>query len=1095
LILRFSILFSNIPLGHGLNPFGKEEWMKRKWMALIALWIWSAGTAASGQDGTALSGRVTDENGRPLVAANVMIRSLRLGAVTDVEGYYRFEVPVSVAAAGTVELEVSYIGYKKATARIALGETRSVVRDFPLAADVLKMDEVVVTGFGVGVEKEKLGVTIAKVGGSDLVNSDEGNVVSALHGKVANVEVTSQSGEPGAASYIRIRGANSITGGTQPLFVVDGSPINNESVFGDNTLGHDGVYEMKRASDVNPEDIESIEILKGPAASAIYGSRAANGVVMVSTKKGKSGRARLSYKTSYSWDQVDKTQPLQTRWGQGVDGEYYDTAPWSWGPRLGAGVPVYNHEKDLFETGHVFENNVSVSGGNERTAYYLSLGSYNQNGFIKGRSDYQRYAARLNASQFINDRLRLSGNFSFNDVTADRIQRGSNVSGLLLGAWRTPPDFDNRTYLSPEGYHRSYRLPNPTTEEGSRGYDNPFFVVNRQINSSKVGRAFGNIKLDYDPVRWIHLNYTLGNDYSSDERRTLFPKGSSSYPDGRIAREMFNIVETDGHFTAEATRVFQPANLRLNVLLGHQWNQRRFEQFSVFGEQIGASGFDQLDNVSTSLPNEYEELVRDESFFGVTSIDLFKQLYLSAGLRNDGSSTFGKSRKRHWYPKGSAAWEFTQLGMFRKNGSALDFGKLRFAYGEAGQQPDPYLTITAYSTDIYTDSWIQPNGGLTPFAYGYPGFHSTFIRGNNDILPQRSKEWESGIDLGFFGGRLGLGATVYDNRTEDVIYQFPVPTSTGYLQQLKNGGLITNKGLELNLDVRPVSTSNFQWDLGLVWGKNKNRVERLDGADFIFLQGFETSCYAQQGYAMSIFRGADFVRFGRGCTVTDASGNAVSIDDAYTGWKKGDLYIAEDGFPLQDPEDRVIGDPNPDWTGSIRNSFRLFNKLTVSALVDIKRGGDVYNGTKGALIYFGTHESTDIENPDLQGNMARGKQHTFKGAGPGAGTNVFLDQNTWYAFGLGNSFNGPDAQFVEDGSYVKLREVAVSYNLRHPALTRWTGLSDIDIRVSGRNLVTWTKYTGIDPETNISGNENWRGLDYFNNPQTRSCVFTLRLNY
>ncbi|MDM7926975.1 MAG: TonB-dependent receptor plug domain-containing protein, partial [bacterium] len=517
--------------------------MKRKWMALIALWIWSAGTAAFGQDGTTLSGRVTDENGRPLVAANVMIRSLRLGAVTDAEGNYRFEVPGSVGKAGSAELEVSYIGYKKLTARIDFAETRSIVRNFTLAPDVLKMDEVVVTGFGVGVEKEKLGVTIAKVGGTDVVNSDEGNLVSALHGKVANVEVTSQSGEPGAASYIRIRGANSITGGTQPLFVVDGSPVSNESVFSDNTLGHDGVSEMNRASDVNPEDIESIEILKGPAASAIYGSRAANGVVMVQTKKGKAGRARLSYKMSYSWDRVNRTQPLQTRWGQGVDGLADPTSPWSWGPRLGADVPVFDHETDLFETGHVFENNVSVSGGNERTTYYLSLGSYSQDGFIKGKSDYQRYAARLNASQFINDKLRLSGNFSFNDVNADRIQRGSNVSGLLLGAWRTPPDFDNRTYLSPEGYHRSYRLQNPTSEDGSRGYDNPFFIVNRQINSSKVGRAFGNVKLDYDPVRWIHLNYTLGNDYSSDERRTLFPKGSSSYPDGRIAREIFNVVE------------------------------------------------------------------------------------------------------------------------------------------------------------------------------------------------------------------------------------------------------------------------------------------------------------------------------------------------------------------------------------------------------------------------------------------------------------------------------------------------------------------------------------------------------------------------
>ncbi|MBN1781510.1 SusC/RagA family TonB-linked outer membrane protein [bacterium] len=1060
------------------------------WMILLAL-----GMTAWAQEAVQVKGLVTDEDGKPMAAANVVIPELGTGSATKADGTYSFTVPAARITMAEVTLQVSFIGYETQSVTIDLSGRNEIVQNFDMAVDVLKMGEIVVTGFGPGIEKEKLGVTIAKVRGDAIVGSDEGNVVSALHGKIANVEVTSSSGEPGSSSYIRIRGANSITGGTQPLFVVDGSPVSNEQYFSDNTLGHDGVSEMNRASDLNPEDIESIEILKGPAASAIYGSRAANGVILVSTKKGRPGDVKMSYKMSYSFDQVNKTVPLQQRWGQGVDGVYIEGMPWTWGPKLDSSVPVYDHGTEMFETGHVFENNLAVSGGSEKTTFYLSLGRYTQDGFIIGNSDYSKYSIRLNASQFINEKLRLSGNFNYNNVIADRIQRGSNVSGLLIGAWRTPPDFNNKVYLSPEGYHRSYRLPNPDTEEGSRGYNNPYFVVYEDLNLSEVNRAFGNLQIDYDPIRWVHLNYTLGQDYSNDTRRTLFPKGDSSYPDGRIAREMFNYSETDGHFTAEGTRFLDPASMRVNLLLGHQWNQRKFTQFSVFGEGIGATGFNQLDNVNTSLPDEYEYTIRDESFFGVVSVDLFKQLYLSGSLRNDGSSTFGRSKKRHWYPKGSVAWDFTALKPMQGIQNILSFGKLRLAYGEAGQQPDEYLWKTAYSTYIYTESYIQPNGGITPFAWGNSGFHSSYIKGNEDILPQRTKEVETGVDLAFLNNRIGLGVTYYDSRTEDVIYQFPVAPSTGYTNMLKNGGLITNKGIEVNLNMQPINTNNVKWDVDVVWATNKNKVVRLDGAEYIFLQGFETSCYAQEGYAMSVFRGTDFVRFGRDLVVTDAEGNRVNIDDTYSGWKAGDLYIAEDGFPIEESEDRVIGDPNPDWTGGIRNTITLWDKLSVSALFDMKIGGDVYDGTRGALYYFGTHEDTDIEEADLDGVVRRGKKYTFSGNGPGAGTEVFLDQDTWYAFGIGNSFGGPDQQFVEDGSYVKLREIAVSYKIRHPKLTAYTGLSDIDIRLSGRNLYTWTDYRGIDPETNISLNENWRGLDYFNHPQTRSFILTLRLNY
>ncbi|MFQ5771973.1 MAG: TonB-dependent receptor plug domain-containing protein, partial [bacterium] len=404
---------------------------------------------AFGQENATVTGTVTDENENPLVGADVFIPEMNLGSATNIDGVYEFIVPAALVQGQEVSLTARYIGYRSKTEKIVL-QLGTIKSDFTLNSDVLKLEEVVITGMGVGIQKEKLGVTIGKVKAQEVVESDETNVVSALHGKVANVEITSTSGEPGAATYIRIRGANTIQGSTQPLIVVDGSPINNSSIVGGQSGGaHGGITPTNRASDINPEDIESVEILKGAAASAIYGSRAGGGVVLITTKSGKPGRVKVSYKTSYSFDKVDKYVPVQRTYGQGIDGQSMTgNIPWSWGAKLDASTPTYDHTREMFETGNVFENNLTISGGNQRTTYYLSLSRYNQDGVIKGSSDYEKTAVRLKGSQRIADKLTVTGNFAFADVSINRIQRGSNVSGLLLGALRTPPDFNNLPYLN-----------------------------------------------------------------------------------------------------------------------------------------------------------------------------------------------------------------------------------------------------------------------------------------------------------------------------------------------------------------------------------------------------------------------------------------------------------------------------------------------------------------------------------------------------------------------------------------------------------------------------------------------------------------------
>jgi TonB-linked SusC/RagA family outer membrane protein len=970
-------------------------------------------------------------------------------------------------------LEVSYIGYQKASADISL--TGDLVQNFSLKEDVLQMQTVVVTGMGVEIEKQKLGVTIGNVSADAVANSKALDVISAIQGKVANVEVSSTSGEPGASTYIRIRGAHSITGGTQPLIVVDGSPINNAELG--TSVG--GVTQMNRASDINPKDIESIDILKGAAAAALYGSRAQNGVVLIKTKSGKPGKAKLSYDVSYTFDDITNVQPLQQMYGQGSAGVSSKTAVATWGALIPSGTSTFNHERDMFQTGHTLDNNFTLSGGNEWTTYYLSAGRTGVDGTIIGKSSYERNSVRVKASQRINEQINVTGNIQFVDVNSERIQKGSNVSGLLLGAWRTPPDFDNSLYLDPvNGFHRSYRMQSPTTLKTSRGYDNPFFVVNEHVNDSRVARTFGNLRVDYDPFDWLNISYTLGHDYAMDERKTVLPPSSSSAPTGQVTTERLMNQETDGNFVVTAKHKFDFADLNATLMLGQNMNERRYNYFGTVGNDMAVYAFQQLDNTASYAPDEYQSTVRGESYFGQLTLELYNQLFFTAAVRNDGSSTFGVSEKRHWYPKVSAAWEFTKLDFFKDYSEWLNFGKLRFAYGEAGQEPPVYSTITAFgsSTSAFGDGW---GASLTSNAYGYGGFYTSGGKGQDKILPQRSKEFEFGLDLGLLNERIGLELTYYNSKTTDAIYSLPLPPSTGYTSQIQNAGTIKNSGIEIGINTQPLNFSGFKWDLNILYAKNTSEVLELPGTEYIGLGGFTSANGAvYKGYPVPVIRGYDYIRFGRGIVY-----NNENIDQKYSGWKNGDLFIATTGYPVQDPQIRIIGDPNPDWTGSVRTTFTLFDDIQISALFDIKEGGDVWNGTLGALMYFGTAANT----------ADRGSKVVFAGYGPGAGKEVVKDQA--YYQGVGSSFVGPSSANMEDGSYVKLREIAVAYTLRWEMLKEWTGISSVDIRLSARNLHTWTNYKGIDPETNLTGGTNLRGLDYFNNPQTRNIILSLRFNY
>ena len=1078
------------------------------------------------QQPTTITGHINRDDGTPLGAATVSIPALGISTTSRTDGTYGLLVPAE-RAGDRVALTVRAIGFKPQTAEVTL-TPGGVVQDFDLAANPLQLGEIVVTGAGTISEVEKLGSVRNSVDSALISRSYEPNIVTALSAKAPNVEVTSTSGDPGASTSIRIRGANTLGSTGEPLFVVDGVPIDNSTITtttfdGTGFGGQQGTSSPNRASDLNPADIESVEILKGAAAGSIYGARAGQGVILITTKRGHPGATSYSLTSSLSMNDVHRFPELQNTYGHGdadslgvpttdpcVPGGTVDCDGTgdSWGPAIAPGTPTFDHTREMFRTGLTTDNTLTISGGNDRTAFYLS-GSYtNQKGsFVGPQNSYKRYAFRLKGSHRVRDNFTVGGNVAYSNTDGRFIQKGSNFSGVLLGSWRSPPEFDNRVYLDPTtGLHRSYRFPNPSASSfgASRGYDNPFFTANVPVSTAIADRVFGNVSLDYVPLSWLRFNYTLGLDYSGDDRLQGQPQTSSNIPNplGQVIKVNLVNQQVDHNLTGTATYKLG-SGLGGSLTLGQNLNTRSLRQLGGVGNSLLAPEPFTLTNTASQLPPiDNETKVRIEGYFGQGTLDIADQLFLKAGVRYDGASTFAQDKLRSWYPSASAAWQFTkQTGDL---GGKLTYGKLRAAYGEVGTQPNPYLTVfTFLSGGSFQDGW---GGNLTASQNGFGGLFSDTTRATQ-LKPERTREFELGADFGLFNDAADFSFTWYRRTSKDIILTLPVAASTGFINAATNGAEIRNSGTEWTLNIRPITRRNLSWDLGFLFSTNRNRVVSLAGAQFVSyggVGGFAISV-AEVGQPVGAFRDYDYVRCGRGITILDATATEVNVDDlcgasansqqalfindgsyANTGGDAG----AGAGYPLLEPDSRIIGDPNPKWTGSIRSGLRV-GKISVSGLVDIRHGGLVYNGIWGALNAIGTSK----ESGDLRGRSVVFGDDFLPGpvAGPGIGTSAVLDQNWFQNYYSTFTFLGQP--FYESASFVKLREVSVAYTLTGGFVNRTLGLSSMDLRVAGRNLAVWTPYTGADPETNLAGAETGaRGVDWFNNPQTRSFVFSVTMN-
>jgi TonB-linked SusC/RagA family outer membrane protein len=748
-------------------------------------------------------GTVTHAGTDGLSGVTVLVKGTSIGTTTDANGQYRLNVPASATA-----VVFSAVGMQTLEEPIS-GRT---IINVQLSTDTRQLNEVIITALGTKAERDKFASSISTVEGKNIARTGETSLLTGLSGKASGVLITRNGGDPGAGAYIQIRGQNTINGNIQPLFIVDGIPVSNAS---DNlgTAAGNGIVQQSRINDINPDDIESLEVLKGASAAALWGTRAANGVIVITTKKGRDtqGKVNITVKSTVSFDRVNKMPPLQRTYGQGSGGLYSQgnrntfgdliasrtggpdtyiadpTAPGYQGfvmfpdgtkryaiapgtatnPHGGKNATdTYDHTADAFQTGHFTDNSISISGGNSRSNFLVSYGNLNQDGVIKAYSNYQRNTARINVESQFTEWFRASANVGYTKVYSSRTQQGDNVDGIMLSSLRTPPDFDNSyytgTYTNPAGQvfnnaHVSYR--NPLGRDLSTTYANPIWNINNNRNTSDVDRLIGTLQLDITPVSWLNITGRTGIDNFTDNRLERFARNSANQLNGYLSKNWITEKQFNTDVFASASRTFSN-NFGGSLLVGVNYNSRRRATLSdAITNLIVPTAPDILTNALNSnlSASNYNSLIRTYAYYAQAEVQAYNQLFLTLTGRSESASTFGaKISSSFFFPSAALAWQFSKVNGLASS-SVLSFGKLRLTLGQVGIQPQPYQNFTTFGPAGYGDTFTR---GVTAASSLYGGGYVRSTTAGNDFLkPERKTEAEVGVDLRFFRNRFSLSAT------------------------------------------------------------------------------------------------------------------------------------------------------------------------------------------------------------------------------------------------------------------------------------------------------------------------------------------------
>ncbi len=993
-----------------------------------------------------VTGVVTDaKSGEALPGVSVVVGGTTNGKATDLQG--RFSLDVEDENFKNGNLEFSFLGYQKQT--IAIDSQNSV--DLAIKEDQELLDEVVVTAIGVKKDKRKIGYSVTEVGGDELRESRETNVVNALNSKVAGVQVTSTSGSPGASSSIRIRGNQSINGGNAPLFIVDGIPIDNSY------RGSNFTDQANRALDINPDDIASMTVLKGGAASALYGLRAANGAIVINTKQGKNGKPEVSYSNTTTFDVVNKLPELQSRWAQGTGGQFVEGSNTSWGPRMDtvAELQSFDNSDGFFKTGVTVNNNLSIRGGNQKSGFYLSLSDLRQTGVIP-LTAYNRSSIRATANTALSENIDVKFSANYITSTADRAQRGSNLSGVMLGLMRTPPSYDlTNGSDDPVDDETAWRNPDGTQRTFTPAYDNPYWSVNKNRNEENLNRLLGFAEITWRPFPWLSITERGGIDTYAEQRKSYWDGQSNEFKDlgGAIFDENINQKNITNDLIVNIEHTFSD-DFGASLTLGHNYQEYNKTFYTVDGFDFVVDGFYDMSNIAALNveADDFEDRSKIIGAYGELSLDYKRTYYLTLTGRQDWSSTLPPNNNNFFYPSASFGFVITELVDL----GYVEYAKLRASAATTGND--------AFQNYLTSNFFVS--GGSTQGQLSY--FPSATI-GNNELSPEFTDAFEIGTDIRSKNNRVRLDFTLYSTSSRDQIVVIPIANSTGYTSFVTNIGQIDNKGIEalLGVDILERSLSNpnkLSWSASINFTRNRSDVVKLtDELDNIALPSngvASTQSRVIEGYQYGVIYGTRWDR-----------------NDA------GAILVDENGYPKRAAENGVVGDPNPDFTSGFRNTFRYGN-FSLSFLLDIRVGGDMYNGTKAVMRSLGTHEDTDSREEFI---VWDGVQEVT-----GEPNTVPIQLNQ--AFYSKYSLTGVSEDNIEEVNWLRMRDLNLTYSFSATFCEKLK-IARASATFTARNLFLITNYSGIDPETSLGGASNAFGRDYFNNPNTKSYGFNLSVTF
>ncbi|WP_026956795.1 SusC/RagA family TonB-linked outer membrane protein [Algoriphagus vanfongensis] len=1000
-----------------------------------------------------VSGKVTaQEDGSGLPGVSIIIKGTSTGTVSDIDGNYSISVPGPNAV-----LVYSFIGYS--TKEVSVGSSTQL--NVVLSVEESELDEFIVTAFGISQEKKALGYAAQSIDANEITKTRQPNVVNALQGQVAGVQVTNSGGAPGQSARIIIRGINSLdpSADNQPLFVVDGVPVDNSTVEASGTPR--GM--SNRIADINPNDIESMSVLKGAAATALYGVRAANGAVIITTKKGKAGQVRVNFNSSVGLDNLVKMPELQDKYGQGFSGVRDDSSFWpSWGASFAEeNDPNYVYQDNwnrAFDTGLQVDNSLSVSGGNESATFYASLGRLDQKGIIPF-STWDRTSAKFSGTVKVSEKFNFSGSMNYTNSGGNRVPHDRFLERMMYWSEST----DVRDYINPDGTMKTYGNTNPI-------YDARFATYKDDVN-----RVIGNMNFNYSPTDWMTLSYRVGIDNYTDSREEITPGPTGI--DGEVALSSTGFIEETRIVSRDLTSNFY-------VTLKKQWNsdwnttlrlgndvfERKYDRVSLSGSNFVIPGFYNVNNTTQVFASQGKSIRRLVGFYGDLMVDYKNFLFLNVTGRNDISSTLPKSNNSFFYPSVNLGYVFSENFDLP---SWITFGKLRASWAQVGKDTNPHiLGATFVSPSVF------PLNGQVGFSR-----NSTF--GDPELKPELTTSIEFGTQLAFFNNKANLDVTYYKSNAVDQIIPVPISDATGFSSYITNAGEIENRGWEIVLGGTPIESGDFRWDVTANLTTNKNEIKAIrEGIDQIVVGsqfgyvGSTVTMILKEGEAYGNIYGSSYVR-------PDAPEGATELD------RDLPMLIGANGFPVRTGDQLILGNAVPKFFGGLRNEFS-YKGFEFSFLVDFRAGLQQYNQFGNFLAAFGKQKDSERRNDTVvfPGVLADGSENTKEvWLGQGVGPDG-VDYGAGY---WRNAYRAISENFVNDASYIKLRNVTLAYNLQPNVLER-TPFRTARLSVAANNIILYTPWDGFDPESFSAGaGGNAVGFTGLGFPGVQSVFFTLNL--